>query len=1018
MNDTQEDLMTQSYLSPEEDEKQNPHDSRSAHSRERSGRRDLPAGTVTLLFTDIEGSTHLLQQVGSRYTDVLTEYRHLQRAIFREYHGYEVDTQGDAFFAAFARTRDAVAAAVATQRTLARHSWGEGITIRVRIGIHTGEPELAADGYVGIDIHFAARLMNAGHGGQVLLSQTTRDLIIHNLPDDVTIRDLGEHRLKDLSYPQHLFQLVIANFPFDFPKLSTLDRYANNLPVHPSPLIGRKNELASILHLMRQQDVRLLTLTGIGGVGKTRLGIQAAAELSDEYADGVFFVSLAPISDSALVIPTIAQALGVRDETNQPLLERLKEDVRQKQILLLLDNFEQVIAAAPYVADLLAACPKLRVLVTSRETLHLQIEHELRVPPLPQPDFAQVADLAALSQNEAVELFVKRAQGVRPDFCLAAANAQAIAEICARLDGLPLAIELAAARSKLLSPQALLARLGNRLNVLTSGTQDIPERQQTLRNTLEWSYHLLGSQQQQLFRMLSVFVGGCTLEAIEAISAALKMSEGVALDGAASLIDKSLLQAVEQEEETRFFMLETIREYGIQALSNGEEAEKVRQAHAEYYLSLAEQAYHEFDGVQQSDWLKRLEREQDNVRAALSWLLEPGRTTKGARHVEMALRLSTVLWPFWGLRGNYSEARSFLEQAIAVSEGAGASIRAKALYYAARIAHTQGNNDRAEQLCKEGLALYQELNDATGIALALHHLADIAWTRGDLETARVQGEEAFEIFSKMNDIANVAFMQLHLATLAIDQGDYTKGCRLLEENLNICRELNDKSGIAEALTNVARAHFLAGDLTQVRPFLEEGYALFNEMGDKESIAYCYCQFGLLALSQDDLPEARSKIEAAVELFKEMGQQHGTTTSLSFLAKVATRRGSLKEARKLYEESLTVARASDNRLSIAISLEGLASVIAVETLPGEGSQEKMWAARLWGCAEQLREGMGTPLSPFERIFSNDAMVAVRGTLGEKTFISARTEGRAMTPEQAIAGFNRDRNSDIFSSQNPR
>jgi tetratricopeptide (TPR) repeat protein len=518
--------------------------------------------------------------------------------------------------------------------------------------------------------------------------------------------------------------------------------------------------------------------------------------------------------------------------------------------------------------------------------------------------------------------------------------------------------------------------------------------------------------------MLSVFVGGCTLEAIEAISAALKMSEGVALDGAASLIDKSLLQAVGQEEETRFFMLETIREYGIQALSNGEEAEKVRQAHAEYYLSLAEQAYHEFDGVQQSDWLKRLEREQDNVRAALSWLLEPGRTTKGARHVEMALRLSTVLWPFWGLRGNYSEARSFLEQAIAVSEGAGASIRAKALYYAARIAHTQGNNDRAEQLCKEGLALYQELNDATGIALALHHLADIAWTRGDLETARVQGEEAFEIFSKMNDIANVAFMQLHLATLAIDQGDYTKGCRLLEENLNICRELNDKSGIAEALTNVARAHFLAGDLTQVRPFLEEGYALFNEMGDKESIAYCFCQFGLLALSQDDLPEARSKIEAAVELFKEMGQQHGTTTSLSFLAKVATRQGSLKEARKLYEESLTVARASDNRLSIAISLEGLASVIAVETLPGEGSQEKMWAARLWGCAEQLREGMGTPLSPFERIFSNDAMVAVRGTLGEKTFISARTEGRAMTPEQAIAGFNRDRSPDIFSSQNPR
>jgi predicted ATPase/class 3 adenylate cyclase len=1006
MNNTQEDLMTQSYFSPEEDEKQNPQASRSTHSRKSSERCDLPAGTVTLLFTDIEGSTHLLQQLGNRYTDVLTEYRQLQRAIFHEYHGYEVDTQGDAFFTAFARTRDAVAAAVATQRTLARHSWGEGITIRVRIGIHTGEPELTAEGYVGIDVHFAARLMNAGHGGQVLLSQTTRDLLIHNLPDDVALRDLGEHRLKDLSYPQHLFQLVIANLPSDFPKLSTQDTYTNNLPVHPSPLIGRKNELARILYLMRQQDVRLLTLTGIGGVGKTRLAIQAAAELSDECADGVYFVSLAPIRDSALVIPTIAQALGIRDETKQPLLERLKEDVRQKQLLLLLDNFEQVIAAAPSIADLLAVCPKLRILVTSRETLHIQIEHELRVPPLPQPDFALVTDLAALSQNEAVELFIKRAQGVRPDFYLTAANAQAIAEICARLDGLPLAIELAAARSKLLSPQALLARLGNRLNVLTSDTQDIPVRQQTLRNTLEWSYHLLDSQQQQLFRMLSVFVGGGTLEAIEAISAALKMSEGVALDGTASLLDKSLLQAVEQEEETRFFMLETIREYVVQALSIGKEAEKVRQAHAEYYLSLAEHAYQELDGVQESEWLKRLEREQDNVRAALSWLLEPGRTTKGARYTEMALRLSTVLWPFWGLRGNYSEARSFLEQAIAVSEGAGASIRAKALYYAARIAHTQGNNERAEQLCKESLALYQELHDVTGSALALHHLADIAWTRGDLETARVQGEEALEIFRKMNDIANVAFMQLHLATLAIDQGDYTKGYRLLEENLNICRELHDKSGIAEALMNVARAHFLAGDLTQVRTFLEESYAFYNEMGDKESRAYCYCQFGLLALCQDDLPEARSKIEAAVELFKEMSQRHGTATSLSFLAKVATRQGNLKEARKLYEESLTVARSSDNKLSIIISLEGLASVIAGEKLSGKDSQEKMWAARLWGCAEQLREGMGTPLSPFERSFYNNAIGALRETLGEKAFIATRTEGRALTLEQAIAGLNKD------------
>ncbi|HET8841628.1 MAG TPA: tetratricopeptide repeat protein, partial [Ktedonobacteraceae bacterium] len=842
-------------------------------------------------------------------------------------------------------------------------------------GIHTGEPDLAAEGYVGIDVHFAARLMSAGHGGQVLLSQTTRDLIVHNLPDDVALRDLGEHRLKDLLYPQRIFQLVIASLPFDFPRLRTLNASANNLPLQPSLLIGRKRELASTLHLLRQPEVRLLTLTGIGGVGKTRLAVQAAAELSDEYADGVFFVSLAPISDTALVIPTIAQVLGIRDETNQPLLERLKEVVQSKQLLLLLDNFEQIITAAPYIVDLLTTCPRLKILVTSRETLHLQIEHELRVPPLPQPDFAQGMDLAKLSQNEAVELFVKRAQAVRPEFCLTDANAQAIAEICARLDGLPLAIELAAARSKLLSPQALLARLGSRLNVLTGGTRDIPERQQALRNTLEWSYYLLDPQQQWLFRMLSVFVGGCTLEAIEAIGATLNLSEGAALDGATSLLEKSLLQTIEQEDETRFFLLETIREYGMQILNAGKEAEKVRQAHAEYYLSLAEQAYQGLDGVQQSEWLKRLDREQDNVRAALSWLLEPGRTTKGARYVEMALRLSTVLWPFWGLRGKYTEARSFLEQAIAVSEGAGASIRAKALYYAARIAHTQGNNERAEQLCLESLALYEKLNDTTGIALAQHHLADIAWTRGDLEPARVQGEKALEIFIKLHDTANIAFLQFHLATLAIDQADYTKGYRLLEENLRICRELNDQSGTAEVLMNLARAHFLAGELPLVRPFLEEGYERFDELGDKESIAYCFCLFGLLALSQNNLLEARTKIETAIEHFKEMGQQHGTTTSLSFLAKVATRQGNFKEARKLYEESLAVARASENKLSITAGLEGLASVIVGEVgTSGENLEVNRQAARLWGCAEQLREDMGTPLSPFERTFFKDAMDA--------------------------------------------
>src|SRR6266566_400703 len=527
----------------------------------------LPAGTVTLLFTDIEGSTRLLQQLGDRYAFVLAECRCLLRAAFQKWNGHEVDTQGDAFFEAFARATDAVSAAVDAQRALnTANFWPEGVVVRVRMGLHTGEPLLVSEGYVGMDIHFAARIMSAGHGEQVLLSQATRNLVEHQLPDGASLRDMGEHRLKDLQSPVHLFQLVITGLPADFPPLKTLDAYPNNLPVQPTPLIGREKEVAIVGQLLRREDVRLVTLTGPGGTGKTRLALQVAAELSDLFTDGIYLVDLAPISDPALVIPTITQTLGIREVGGQPLVERLKDELQRKQMLLLLDNFEQVVSAAVQVADLLATCLQLKVIVTSRVVLHVQAEQEFFVPSLSLPDPKHVPDLAALSQYESVALFIRRAQSARPDFQVTNANAPAVAEICARLDGLPLAIELAAARMKLLSPEALLARLGQPLHVLTSGPRDVVARQQTLRNTIEWSYQLLDAQEQQLFRRLSAFVGGCTLEAIEALCTSLGGAVESVLDTVASLADKSLLQRMEQQagQEPRFSMLETIREYALE----------------------------------------------------------------------------------------------------------------------------------------------------------------------------------------------------------------------------------------------------------------------------------------------------------------------------------------------------------------------------------------------------------------------------------------------------------------------
>src|SRR6266516_2137155 len=407
---------------------------------------DLPTGTITLLFTDIEGSTRLLQQLGERYADVLAECRQLLRTAFHQWNGHEIDTQGDSFFIVFARATDAISAAMDMQRAPAAHAWPDGVTIAVRLGLHTGEPLRIAEGYVGLDVHHAARIVSVGHGRQVLLSQTTCELVKQNLPDRVSLRDLGEHRLKDLQRPGCLYQLVMTGLPADFPPLKSLNNRPNNLPIQLTQLIGREQEVATALNFLQREHVRLLTLTGPGGTGKTRLALQVAAELSEAFSDGVYFVNLAPLSDPELVVPAITQTLDIKEIADQTLLDLLKASLHWKQVLLLLDNFETVVGAAVYVSELLAACPMLKVLVTSRAALHLRGEQEFAVPPLAVPDPKHLPDLVTLLQYEAVALFIQRAQAVKPEFQATNSNAPTVAEVCVRLDGLPLAIELAAAR--------------------------------------------------------------------------------------------------------------------------------------------------------------------------------------------------------------------------------------------------------------------------------------------------------------------------------------------------------------------------------------------------------------------------------------------------------------------------------------------------------------------------------------------------------------------------------------------
>jgi predicted ATPase/class 3 adenylate cyclase/DNA-binding CsgD family transcriptional regulator len=949
--------------------------------------RELPTGTVTLLFTDIEGSTRLLQQVGDRYAGLLAECRRMLRGLFQQWHGHEVDTQGDAFFVAFERAADAVGAAAAVQRALFSHAWPTGTPLWMRMGLHTGEPQRTADGYVGLDVHRAARIMSAGHGGQVLLSQATGSLVEQDLPEGVSLRDLGEHRLKDLGRPMRLFQLVSADLPADFPPLHTLESFPNNLPVQPTSFLGREHEVAAIADLLSRSEVRLVTLTGPGGTGKTRLALQVTADVSERFKNGVFFVNLAPVSDPALVVPTIAETLAIREGSGQALLSHLVEELRPQQLLLLLDNFEQVVSAAEQVAALLIACPRLKVLVTSREVLHVRAEHEFPVPPLAVPDPDHLPDLATLSQQAAVALFLQQAQATKPAFQLTDTNARAITELCARLDGLPLAIELAAARMKLFSPRALLARLGSRLAVLTSVSRDVPARQQTLRNTIAWSYQLLDAREQRLFRRLAVFVGGCTMETIEAVCTSPGSASEPVLDGVASLVDKSLLQQVEQHvgEESRFVMLETIREYALENLESHGETQAARRAHAAYFLALAEEAEQSMAGPQQALLLERLEQEHDNLRAAMQWS-----TSQAGR--DIALRLGGALQSFWYIRGHFSEGRDFLARALSRSNEVAAPVRAKALYAAARL---DDDLDRAEECCQQSLALYRELGDAVGIASSLHLLADIAEGRGNLAVARALGEESLMRFRELGDERSVAYLLFHLGSLAVEQGEYARARDLLDESLMLNRDLGNTRIMAYSLFYLAQVSRLSGgDLAQAHTLLDKSFALFREVGDKEGIASCLNLRGMLALDEGDTAKARSRVEQALALFQEMQLQHGTALSLYALAHVAEASGNHTESQALYEQGIVLARKSGDKLTVIFGLEGLAAAVAVQG-------NYAWAAQLWGAAEARREMIGAPLSPVDRDPYHRAVTAARTRLGEQAFAAAWAEGRTLSPEQALA-----------------
>jgi predicted ATPase/class 3 adenylate cyclase len=798
-------------------------------------RRGLPTGTVTFLFTDVEGSTNLLHELGpSAYAEALAVHRRILREAFTAHGGVEVDTQGDSFFVAFPTAPGALAAAAQAQHALAAGP------IRVRMGIHTGTPLLSDEDYVGADVHRAARIAAAGHGGQVLVSATTAVLV-----GTSGLRDLGSHRLKDLSAPEHIYQLGEG----DLPPLKSLHR--TNLPVPATSFLGRERELAELTGLLGRDDIRLVTLTGPGGTGKTRLSLATAAACAERYPDGVWFVALDAVRDPQLLIPTIAQTLGEPEQPGRPISAILADRLANAKTLLVLDNLEQIIDAAPDIASLLQATASLSVCASSREPLSIAGERVYPVPPLAIPAESDHPTVADLKGAGAIELFIDRARAARPEFALTDENAPVIAAICRRLDGLPLAIELAAARLTVLAPNQILSRLDDRLSLLASTRRDLPDRQQTLRGTIDWSHDLLSNRERALFRRLSVFTGGADLNGVQAVvDPDHELGEDV-LDLLTALVDRSLVRSIQDGDVARLAMLETIREYAAERLADSGETAALEARHAAYYTALAEAAAGVMRDPRRDELLDQFDREIGNLRAAITWSMRTGQSDTG-------LRLTTALSDFWHLRNHIAEAVRAIQDLLEASVADGVTVlRARATLIAAGLLTWLADSESSRPLAEKGIAMAEQLGDVMGVALGK---SSLGWS--------------------------------------IFYTDPKQALAVFEEGVAAARTAGDEPLEMETLMGQAWTHLRLGRLDEATDRASQ----VIELGDRVGVAYI-TSFALLTLgavrtAKGDLGTAMGHYADALRRAHSAGAHVGTALALDAIASVALDRGDVDRGIRL------------------------------------------------------------------------------------------------------------------------
>ncbi len=907
----------------------------------------LPGGTVTLLFTDIEGSTALLQTLGDRYGRLLSEHHRILRAAFTDQNGTEVDSAGDGLFFTFPSARAALLGAIEAQRQIARSEWPGNVAVKVRMGMHTGEPHSGEGGYIGIDVHRAARICGVGHGGQILVSQTSHDLLGTELPQDVSLIDLGEHRLKDLIVPQRLYQVAAEGLARGFGPLRTSGGRPNNLPRELTSFVGRDRQLSEAGGILGTAP--LLTLVGPGGVGKTRLALRLAHERLDEYEDGAWLVELGTVVDGALVLQTIATTLGISQQPGRDLTASVVDHLRTGTRLLILDSCEHVLAATAATAQtILGACPTVRIMATSREGLGVAGEALYPVPSLSLPELGGRMKTDESDPSESVALFADRAKAVQPAFRLTSDNAVTIAQLCRRLDGIPLALELAAARTQSLSVDQIAARLDDQFKLLTGGSRVSVPRHQTLRATMDWSFDLLSDAEHAILLRTAVFAGSLSLEAAEAVCASDTVDSAEVLDLLSRLVEKSLVIA-EPSGDGRYRLLETIRLYALDRLVASGESEAIRRRHRDWYLALVEQvAPGFFHGPESRPALERLTVEHDNLRAALQWSAADPHE-RGA-----ALRLTVGLWRFWEIRGHPYEGREWLERALVGGDDGDLSLLVSdALTGAAVLASMQGDDAAAVGFHERILAIQRRLGDPTGVEYALNNLASAAARLGDLIRARSLYDESLGIAREAGDVRGQAFLLINLAGVAADQGD----------------------------DSAARAGF------------DQSVAIFERLGDRWGGAFARDEFATVLTRRGDPAAAGALLGEALATWRDLGDQRGVARVLIHQADVASQVGDLAEARRLARQSLAIRQSLGDMPGIAAAMEKLAWVLSAE--------QPEAAARLIGSAESLREAIRAPIPAAARQDHARRLAALTEQLGEMDCAACIGQGRTMAPVEVVA-----------------